>query len=135
MQTLFHLIVVNTSAGQFRIHDFGACLCRDNHAIGRTQFPQSILECIAGQDCGGLSERHVAGGFAPPKIIVIQRGQIIVDEGIGVQHFDCCAEVGDAFGKLTRACDHARGFHAKYGAEPLAACEDAVAHRTMDGVG
>src|SRR5207248_5672602 len=36
----------------------------------RDGLKRKSLECIAGQDCGGLSERHVAGGFAPPKIIV-----------------------------------------------------------------
>src|SRR6202049_267983 len=56
-----------------------------------------------------------------------------MDQGIGVQHFERRAEFFNAFRKRTR--NHAPGFHAKNGAQPLAASEHAMPHCLVDGDG
>jgi len=58
-----------------------------------------------------------------------------VDEGVGVDHLEGCAEVGCAFGDFTSPGDHAGGFHAEDRTEAFAASEGAVAHGSVDGVG
>ena len=57
-----------------------------------------------------------------------------MDEGIGVEHLEGCAEVGYAFGVGVGAGDHLCGFHAEDGAEAFASGEGAVAHGSVDGV-
>ncbi len=57
-----------------------------------------------------------------------------MDEGVGVEHLDGCAEVRDPFGVVFGAGDHPRGFHAEDGTETLATGEGAVAHGSVDGV-
>ena len=52
------------------------------------------LQCVAGEDCDGFAEGDVAGGFAAAQIVVVERGQIVVDQRVGVDHFDRSAEVG-----------------------------------------
>ena len=93
------------------------------------------LEGVAGEDGDGFAEDFVAGGLAPAKVVVIEGGQVVVDEGVGVEHFDGCAQVGCAFGDFAGSCDHTGGFHAEDGAEALAAGEGAVTHGAVDGVG
>jgi hypothetical protein len=76
----------------------------------------------------------VAGGLAAPEVIVVEGGEVVVDEGIGVEHLEGSAEVSYAFGIVFGACDHSCGFEAEDGTETLAASEGAVAHGAMDGV-
>ena len=57
------------------------------------------LERVAGKDGGGFSEGDVAGGLAAAEVVVVERGEIVVDERVGVEHFDRCAQVCDAVGK------------------------------------
>ncbi len=92
------------------------------------------LEGVAGEDGDGFAEDDVAGGLAAAEVVVVERGQVVVDERVGVEHLEGCAEVGCAFGDVSAAGDHAGGFHAEDGAEALAAGEDAVAHGSVDGV-
>ena len=91
------------------------------------------LERVAGQDRDGLAEGDVACGLAAAQVVVVQRGQIVVDQRVGVQHLQRGAERVDACGQLAGSRDHSRGLHAKNGAQPLSAGEDAVAHGAMDG--
>ena len=93
------------------------------------------LQSVAREDGDGFAERDVAGGMAAAQVIVVERGQVVVDERVGVEHLQRGAEVGDAGGQLTASGHHARGFHAEDGAQALAAGEDAVAHGAVDGVG
>ena len=93
------------------------------------------LEGVAGEDGDGFAEDDVAGGLAAAEVVVVEGGEVVVDEGVGVEHLEGCAEVGYAFGVTSAgACDHAGGFHAEDGAEAFAAGEDAVAHGAVDGV-
>ena len=93
------------------------------------------LEGVAGEDGDGFAEDDVTGGLAAAEVVVVEGGEVVVDEGVGVEHLDGGAEVGDARGEVGRAGDHACGFHAEDGAEALAASEGAVAHGAVDGVG
>ena len=93
------------------------------------------LQRVAGEDGDGFAEGDVAGGMAAAQVVVIERGQIVVDERIGVEHLQRRAEVGDACGQLTVTGHHARGFHAEDRAQAFAAGEDAVAHGAVDGMG
>ena len=92
------------------------------------------LEGVAGEDGGGFAEDDVAGGLAAAEVVVVEGGEVVVDEGVGVEHLEGCAEVGCACGDFVSAGDHAGGFHAEDGAEAFAAGEDAVAHGAVDGV-
>ncbi len=92
------------------------------------------LQGVAGEDGGGFAEEDVAGGLAAAKVVVVEGGEVVVDEGVGVEHLEGGTEVGDAFGIVAGACDHAGGLHAEYGAETFAAGEGAVAHGAVDGV-
>ena len=57
-----------------------------------------------------------------------------MDEGIGVEHLERGAEVGDAGWEFAGGGDHAGGLDAEDGAEALAAGEDGVTHGSVDGV-
>ena len=67
------------------------------------------LERVSGEDGDGFAENDVAGGLAAAEIVVVERRQIVVDERIGVQHLDGCAEVFYS-GEGIAAGDHARRF-------------------------
>ena len=90
------------------------------------------LQRIPGKDGDRLAKDHMAGRLAPAQIIVVQRGQIIMDQGIGVQHFDRCAQLFHPRRKLTGAGDHSCGFHAQHRPQPLAAGKNAVPHGPMN---
>ena len=118
------------------------------------------LQSVAGEDGDGLAECLVAGGTAAAQVIVIERGQIIVNQRIGVEHFEGGAEtfdtggkgsdVGEGLGGIAGTARHRRGarcarqrysrdhaarFHAENGAQAFAAGEHAVAHGLMNGRG
>ena len=59
-------------------------------------FEGAGLQRVSGEDGNGFAEGHVAGGLAAAQVVVVERGQIVVDERIGVKHFDGCAEPLDA---------------------------------------
>ena len=92
------------------------------------------LEGVACEDGDGFAEDDVAGGLAAAKVVVVECGEVVVDEGVGVDHLDGCAEVGCAFGDGVAAGDHSGGFHAEDGAEAFASGEGAVAHGPVNGV-
>ena len=75
------------------------------------------LQRVARKDGGSFTEGDMARRLAAAKVVVVERGQIVVDERVGVQHLDGCAQLGSAVGQHTR--DHARGFHAEDGPQPL----------------
>lgn len=47
---------------------------------------------VARKDGGGFIEGLVAGGAATAQIVIIHRGQIVVDEGVRVDHFSEAAK-------------------------------------------
>ena len=46
------------------------------------------LQRVAGEDRGRLVEGAVRGGLAAPKVVVVHGGQVVMHQGIGVQHLD-----------------------------------------------
>ena len=64
----------------------GRALQAGQHLVGLR------LQRIPGKDSNRFAKGDMACRFATAQIIVIQRGQIIMDQGIGVQHFDRCAQ-------------------------------------------
>ena len=92
------------------------------------------LEGVAGEDGDGFAEDDVAGGLAAAEVVVVERGEVVVNEGVGMDHFEGCAE----FGCALRECPPCRRSCVRLpcedGAEAFAAGEDAVAHGAMDGV-
>lgn len=92
------------------------------------------LEGVAGEDGGGFAEDDMAGGLAAAQVVVVEGGQVVVDEGVGVDHLERGAEVGDSVGVSLGACGEASCFHAEDGTETLAAGEGAMPHGAVDGV-
>ena len=90
------------------------------------------LERVAGENGGGFAEDDVAGRLAAAKIVVVERGQVIVDEGVGVEHLQRGSELGCS-GRYV-AGDHAGGFKCQDRPETLAAGEGGVAHGAMNGM-
>ena len=93
---------------------------------------------IADQDCEGFREQavpredglafaegHVAGGFAAPQVVIVHGGQVIVDEGLGVDVFQ---GRGAGEGDLRRASERFGGQHAEHRTHALAPGFEAVAH-------
>ena len=69
-------------------------------------------------------------GLAAAKIVVVQRGKIVMNQRIGVNEFQ---RATDVHGPVLLDGKHPRGFHAQDGTDALAAGENAVAHGAMDG--
>ena len=91
---------------------------------------RASLQSVSGEDGNGFAECHVAGGLTATQVVVIERGQIVVDERIGVQHFDGCAESLNA--ARQRTGNGNRGLHGKNRTQPLATSKDGVAHGAVD---
>ena len=117
------------SAARYFLDDLDSSLRRT------TQFGKHFvclgLQRIAGENCDRLSENFMTGRPATAQIVVVECRQIVVDQRIGVQHFQRRAQVFDSHGKGTG--DHAARFHAKNGAQPLSPGKYAVAHGFMNG--
>ena len=94
-------------------------------------FEGAGLQRVAGEDGDGFTEGDVAGGLAAAQVVVVERGQVVVDERVGVKHLDGRAETLDAFGQAARDGD--AGLHGEHRPETLAAGKDGVAHGAVDG--
>ena len=46
-------------------------------------------ECVAREEGGGFVEFFMGGGVAAPEVIIIHARQVIVDERIRMQAFEC----------------------------------------------
>ena len=55
------------------------------------------LQRVAGQDGDGFAKGLVAGGLAAAQVVVVQGGQIVVDQRIGVEHLQGRAQAGDSW--------------------------------------
>ena len=100
----------------------------------REHFIRLRLQRVPGEDGDGFAIDDMARGLAAAQIIIVERGQIVVDKRIGVKHLNGGAEVCNSGWQSAGAEHHAGRFHAQNGAQPLAPGEDAVAHGAMDGV-
>jgi hypothetical protein len=94
-------------------------------SIGQ-QLESQCLEGISGKDGSRLAECDMAGGFAPAGVIIVHGGEVIMDEGIGVQAFES--------GRSSQAIDlgdieHGCGLDQQKGAKALAGTQQGIAHR------
>ena len=84
---------------------------------------------VAGQNGRGLVERLVAGGPAAPQIVVVHGRQIVVDQRIGVDHFD---RAGGRHGRFDRPAARLGGQQHQHRPQPFARRQEAVAHRLAE---
>ena len=82
-------------------------------------------QAVSGQDGGGFVKLLVAGGLAPAQIIVVHGRQVVMDQGIGVDHLQ---GAGHRQGFARIAPHRFRRRQAQNGAQPFAAHEQAVVH-------
>ncbi len=75
----------------------------------------------------------MTGGLAAAQVVVVQRRQVVVNQRIGVEHFERAAQVFDPGGKIAGKLNHAGGLHRKRRAQSLASGKNAVAHGSMNG--
>ena len=106
-------------------------------AVGRAVHLRQHLEGereqrVAGQNRHGVAEDFVAGGVAAAQIVVIERGQIVVNQRIGVDQLERAGRGFDADRRIRHSFG---GGHAQDRADALAAREQAVAHGAVDGFG
>jgi len=87
---------------------------------------------IAGEERHVLAEYLVARRLPSPEVIVVNAGQVVVDERHGVDHLDGACD-GD--GGVIEASDELARSNAEHRAEPLAAREERVAHGFVDVLG
>ena len=78
----------------------------------------------------------MAGRFAAAQVIVIEGGQVVVDQRIGMQHLDGCAQIFNTRWKIAAVgctgMDHAGRFHGQDRPQTLASGKGAVTHGSMD---
>ena len=94
-------------------------------------FKGAGLEGVAGKDGDGFAEGDVAGGLAAAQVVVVEGGQVVVDERVGVEHLEGRAEVSDS--RRQRAGNGDGGLHGEHGTQALAAGEGGVAHGAVNG--
>ena len=66
---------------------------------------------VAGEDGDGVAEFLVARGLAAAEVVVVESGEIVVDEGIGVDEFDGAGRVERGVDRMgpRRRCGRLRG--------------------------
>jgi hypothetical protein len=134
----------------FQIHDLPA-----DHAIDRSRAARDLLDDaharlrrtlqpghhfiglrlqrVPGQDRDRLAEHFVAGRPPAPQVVVVERGKIIVNQRVGVQHLERRAQFLDSVWATIRPpCAR---LHAEHRPQALAAGKHAVAHGLVNGDG
>src|SRR5262245_1733668 len=84
---------------------------------GANRFTGESQESVTGKDGGGFTECFVASGLAAAKVVVIERGEIVVDEGVGVNELDSASGI-ERRSDVRR--EDASGFEAEDGAYAFA---------------
>ena len=83
------------------------------------------LEGVPRQNGHGLPIDLVTGGPPPPEVVVIHAGQVVVNEGIGVDALQCHAQREGPPGLSTQSLAESQGHH---GPDSFASGQQAVAH-------
>ena len=97
---------------------------------GGDRFECEREERVARENGGGLAELLMAGRLAATEVVVIERGQIVVNQRISVDEFDGASWI-HACGNVGRK--NASGFETENRADAFASGEDAITHRFVDG--
>ena len=88
-------------------------------------FKSQGQKSIPGQNCRRLAVNFVIGGLAPPKVVVVHGGQIVMNKGICVNHL----KGGRRQKEIFPVAPHSVGCgHQKDGAQAFAPCHKAVLH-------
>ncbi len=90
------------------------------------------VEPVAGQDRDVLAERDVAGRPAAAQVVVVHRGEVVVDQRIGVDQLDRDRQRKHPLGV---AAERRGGRERQHRPDPLAAREQRVAHRLIEPLG
>ena len=91
----------------------------------RHDFKGERAKSIAGENSDGIAEHFVARRPAAAKVVVIHGGKVVVDQRIGVDHFQRGSSIFDAGGCIGNGMRRSDG---KNGTNPLTARKHAVAH-------
>jgi hypothetical protein len=86
---------------------------------------------VAGEHRGRLVEGHMSRRQPPPQIIIVHAGQIVVDQGIGVQNLDGSGHPQSAGGIDAK---QGRGAHDQERPQPLSPRENSIAHSLVDAL-
>jgi len=86
-------------------------------------------KAIARKYCDRFTKDAVIGGAAAPKIIIVHAGEIVVDQGVGVDAFDG-ASGGEREGLFSS--NSPSGSEAEDGTQAFASCEKTVAHGSVN---
>ena len=120
-------------AGGFRDfqNDFVVRIARKIFAL-RGDLKRLRQQRVAREHGDAFAENFVVGRLAPAEIVVVHRGQIVVDERVGVDALDGARE---RHGVFFRTAAGRRRREQDGGTHPLAAGEERVAHRLVNGGG
>ncbi|MPM71090.1 hypothetical protein SDC9_118053 [bioreactor metagenome] len=83
---------------------------------------------VSRENCVRFTKRFVVAGLASAHVVVIHRGQIIVNQRIGVDHLQRAGGI-DRVLRVTAA--EFAGRHAERGADSLAAGEHTICHALL----
>ena len=114
---------VRQNQGAVRPLGVGQAGSRQDQAVGRR------LEGVSRQYCQGLAIDHVVGGLAPAEIVIIHAGQIVVNQGIGVDQLQSAAY---RHGLMPVQTAQPGKFQRHHRTQPLAAGENAVPHGLIE---
>ena len=56
--------------------------------VGADDFEGQCQQCVTGQNCQRLAVHLVATGLTAAPVVVVHRGQIVVNQRVCVNHFD-----------------------------------------------
>jgi len=96
------------------------------------QFEGLGQQGIAGQDGDRFAEYLVVGRVSAPEVVIVHGRQVIMDQGIGVDHLH---GTGGRDGPLRIPAYRLAGRQHQDGPDPLAACEYGIAHGLVHAVG
>src|SRR5262249_32710034 len=94
-------------------------------------FVSMSLQGVAGEDGDGFAENLMASGPSAAEVVVIEGGQVVMNQGISVEHLKRGTQFLDSSWK--RDGDQATGFHAQNRPNAFSTGEDAVAHGLVNG--
>ncbi len=90
------------------------------------------IQPIAGEDRHVLAERHMAGGAPAPERVVIHRGQVVVDQRVGVDQLERRRQRHRV---LALQPHRVRGREREHRPDALASGQQRVAHRLLQARG
>ena len=118
-----------------------ACIARSFRAattgVVRGRLPREErkrfgLEAVSREDRDAVAVHDVQRGPAAAQRVVVHRGEVVVNERVGVNQLDGARRwkrIGDRVVGGAAAADGVRGGQGQQRPQPLASREDAVAHR------